>query len=74
MHGSFDMEHDRQNFLLFWAMFCPFTPLTTRKIKILKKWKKSHVVRFLRSSAQKADGQTDGRLEKVTYRDGYIVT
>ena len=23
----------------FWAIFCPFTPLTTQKIKILKKWK-----------------------------------
>ena len=25
--------------LPFWAMFCPFNLLTTRKIKILKKWK-----------------------------------
>ena len=25
---------------LFWDIFCPFTPLTTQKIKILKKWKK----------------------------------
>ena len=31
---------DRQNFLSFWTDFCPFTPLTIRKIKILKKWKK----------------------------------
>ena len=23
----------------FWAIFCPFTPITTWKIKILKKWK-----------------------------------
>ena len=29
-----------QNYLSFWVTFCPFTPLTTRKIKILKKWKK----------------------------------
>ena len=28
-------------FLSFWTIFCPFTPLTTRKIKILKKWKKT---------------------------------
>ena len=27
-------------FLSFWTNFCPFTPLTTRKIKIFKKWKK----------------------------------
>ena len=40
MYGSWDMKHDRQNFLSFWTIFCPFTPLTTQKIKILKKWKK----------------------------------
>ena len=34
------MKRDRQNFLLFWAIVCPFTPLTTRKIKNDKKWKK----------------------------------
>ena len=28
------------NFLPFWTIFCPFTPLTTHKIEILKKWKK----------------------------------
>ena len=27
-------------FLSFWASFCLFTPLTTQKTKILKKWKK----------------------------------
>ena len=40
MYGSWDMEHDRQNFLSFWTLFCPFTPVTTRKIIIFKKWKK----------------------------------
>ena len=40
MYGSWDMEHDRHDFLSFWVIFCPFTPLTTWKIKILKKWKK----------------------------------
>ena len=25
MCGSWDMEHDRQNFLSFWTAFCPFT-------------------------------------------------
>ena len=39
MYDSWDMEGDRQNFLSFWAIFCPFTPLITQKIKILKKWK-----------------------------------
>ena len=37
MYGSWDMECDRQNFLsILWTIFCPFIPLTTWKIKILK--------------------------------------
>ena len=40
MHGFWCIKHDRQDFLSFWAIFCPFTPLTIQKIKILKKWKK----------------------------------
>ena len=37
MYGSWDMKRNRQKFLSFWAIFCPFTPLTTQKIKIWKK-------------------------------------
>ena len=40
MYGSWDMECNRQNFLSFWTIFCPFTTLTTQQIKIFKKWKK----------------------------------
>ena len=40
MYGSWDMEHNRQNFLSFWTVFWPFTPLKTQKIKISKKQKK----------------------------------
>ena len=36
-YGSWDIERDRHNFLPFSTIFCPFTPLTIRKIKILKK-------------------------------------
>ena len=36
MNGSWDIEHNRQNFLSFWTILCPFT----QKIKILKKKKK----------------------------------
>ena len=35
MYGSRNME-----VLSFWTIFCHFTPLTTQKIKILKKWRK----------------------------------
>ena len=37
MYGSSDMDCDRQNFLSFWNAFCPFSPLWTQKMKILKK-------------------------------------
>ena len=26
MYGSRDMEHDRQNFLTYWTIFCSFYP------------------------------------------------
>ena len=40
MYGSWDTECNRHDFLSFWIVFCPFTPLITQKIKILKNWKK----------------------------------
>ena len=40
MYGFWDIERDRPKFLLLWTIFCPFTPLKTKKIKTLKKWKK----------------------------------
>ena len=40
MHGSWDMECNRQNFFSFWTVFCPSMPLWTQKIKIFKKRKK----------------------------------
>ena len=40
MYGSWNMKRNKQNFLSFMTVFCPFAPLTTRKIKILKNWKK----------------------------------
>ena len=41
LYCSWDLLSDRCNYYFsFWAIFCPFTPLTAQKIKILKKWKK----------------------------------
>ena len=37
MYGSWDMERDSNNFLSFWVIFCPFTPLIIQNIKILIK-------------------------------------
>ena len=42
LYCSWDMACDRCNcYFSFWAIFCPFTPLTAQKIKIFKKWKKT---------------------------------
>ena len=41
IYGFRDMKCNSQNILWFWAIFCHFTPLTTQKIKILKK--KNHL-------------------------------
>ena len=42
MHGSWDIERDRQNSVSFWTIFWTFMllPLTTQRIEILKRWKK----------------------------------
>ena len=36
IYGSWSLRHNRQKFLSFWVILCPFSPLTTWKIKILK--------------------------------------
>ena len=64
MYSSCNIEHDGQNFLLFWTVFCCFILITTQKIKTLKNWKKfthvshkrqSHFVWFLSYQAQRID-------------------
>ena len=40
MYNSWDMKCNTHNFLSFWTIFYPFSPLTTQKISILKNWKK----------------------------------
>ena len=42
-YDSWDMECSRQKCFVVWTGFCPFTQLTTQKIKVLKKWKKKNV-------------------------------
>ena len=69
MYSSWDMEYNRPNFLSFWAIFPPFTPLLIPKLKILdlkKSWRYypiTHVyhkwiwydVWFLRCKAQQTE-------------------
>ena len=41
LYCSWDIACGGCNYFSFWAIFCPFIPLTARKIKILKKMKKT---------------------------------
>ena len=52
IHGSLDMECNRI-FMLFWDIFCPFTPLITQKIKILKMRKKQMEISSFYTSVPK---------------------
>ena len=40
LYCSWDMACDRCIYFSFWAISCPFTPLTAQKITIFKRWKK----------------------------------
>ena len=84
LYYSWDMARDGCNFYFsFWTIFCPFTPLTTQKIKIFKKWKKlPEISSFYNLCTKKYDHmmhgswdiarnrRTDGQTEKVTCRGG----
>ena len=65
----------------FWAIFCPFSPLTVQKIKNKKNeksaWRYHHFtyvyeklrlvdVGFLRNGVQQTDGWTDGWTDKTS--------
>ena len=40
IYGSWDMKRNWHNFFSFWAVFCPFNPLTTQGEKFFSKMKK----------------------------------
>ena len=42
VYGSWDSEQNRQNFLSFWTIFCPFTSLITQKNQNFEKIKTMH--------------------------------
>ena len=42
MHGSWDMECNGQNLMLFWAFFLPFHPYNNQKSQNFVKMKKMH--------------------------------
>ena len=56
-------------FHLFWAIFCSFTPLTARKIKILKKWNNTPGIIILHMCTKNYDHMMYGSWDMV--RDGH---
>ena len=85
LYCSWDMTCDGCNcYFSFWAIFCPFTPLTAQKMKISKKWRKHLEISSLNTCLPKimirwcmvpeiwcmTDRPTDRQTEKVTYRGG----
>ena len=47
LYCSWDMVCDRCNcYFSFWGIFCPFTPLTTLKIKMKKKKNEKNIWRY----------------------------
>ena len=62
MYGSWDMEHDRQNFWQFCVILCPFTSLTTQKIKISKKWKSAQRYHHFAQVPQKSWSYTISQI------------
>ena len=79
LYCSWHVVRDRCNcYFSFWAIFCPFTPITAQKMKIFKNEKNTswyhhftHVfqklwlddVLLLRYGARETDGQTNGRTD-----------
>ena len=46
IYGSSNIRCNRQKFLSLWAIFCPFSPMTTWKIKLLKLKKHLEILSF----------------------------
>ena len=58
LYCSWNMVHDKCNYLSFWAIFCLFTSLTTWKIKIYDQMMYGS---WDMVSDRQTDGQTDGK-------------
>ena len=78
LNCSWDMVRHICNYFSFWAIFCPFTPPNSPKIKISKKWKKILEISSFYTCVPKVmirwctisqiwcatDGQRDGRADR----------
>ena len=73
MYGSWNIERDGHNFLSFWTIFYTFTPLTTQKIKILKKWTKAWRYIILHMCTINDNHMMYGSSAIKSYRQNFFV-
>ena len=72
MCGSWDIEHKGQNFLSFWTIFCPFTPLAAQKIKMKKMKKMPRNIIILHKCTINHDHMLYCSLDMVCRRCNYF--
>ena len=78
MYGSWDMVCDRCNHFSFWAIFCPFFPVTARKIKIKNMKKTPRYITILHMSTKNYDqmmyGSWDMACDRCNYFSSWVIT
>ena len=78
MHASWKMECNKQKFLSFWTIFCPFTTQLTPKLKIWKKCtKRPRNIIFLHMGTINEDhvmyGSSDIRHKKQSFWSFWVI-
>ena len=79
------MVHNGCNYFSFWAIFCPYTPTpnSPKNQNFEMAWRYHQFTyvyqklrldekQFLRYGVQWMDEQTEGHMEKMTYRGGCL--
>ena len=67
LYCSWDKARDKGNcYFSFWAIFCPFTPLTAQKLKISKTYKKILDISFILASSVSCREVRDSWITEVS--------
>ena len=67
LYCSWDKARDKGNcYFSFWAIFCPFTPLTAQKLKISKTYKKILDISFILTSSVSCREVRDSWITEVS--------
>ena len=73
MYSSWDMVCNGSNYFSFWAIFCPFIPLTAWKIKIKKKLRKYLEISSFYIGTTNFDQMMYGSWDMVRDRCNYFL-